>query len=59
MCFTVWLSMSECTDFWGWMTDGMLAYQMEDIHRKMYMKDWLHREEAQRIRGRDKTGTNG
>ena len=51
--------MSECTDFWGWMTDGMLAYQMEDMHRKMYMKDWLHREEAQRIRGRDKTGTNG
>ena len=35
-----------------WMTDGMLAYQMEDRDGKMYKKDCLHREEAERIRGR-------
>ena len=59
MCFTVWLSMSEYTDFRKWMTDGMLAYQMEDRYEKMYKRDCPHREEAQRIRGRSKTGTNG
>ena len=52
MCFTVWLLMSECADFGVWMTDGMLTYQMEETHRKMHMKDCLHREEAERIRGR-------
>ena len=30
----------------------MLAYQMEDRGGKMYKKDCLHREEAERIRGR-------
>ena len=37
----------------------MLAYQAGRAGRKMYKKDWLYREEAQRIRGRDETCTNG
>ena len=37
----------------------MLAYQAWRAGRKMYKKDWLYWEEAQRIRGRDETCTNG
>ena len=59
MCFTVQISRSECTDFCMIVQNEMLAYQAGRAGRKMYKKDWLYSEEAQRIRGRDETCTNG